>query len=106
MVDIAVPRDIQEGGTYIIPGHGRVSDEADLVEVRDQVHMMRDRFLDLVVKKNMTLDQVKAMKPIIDFQARYTMPEWTTDMFIEALYQETAKSKPPAPAAGATRGRR
>ena len=96
MIDIAVTKDIQEGGTYVIPGHGRVCDEADLVEVRDQVHMIRDRFADLVVKKNMTLDQVKAMKPIIDFQARYTTPEWTTDMFIETLYQEMSKARTPA----------
>jgi len=60
MLDIAVPKFMQEGGTYIVPGHGRISDEADLAEVRDQVHMIRDRFADLAVTRNMTLPQVMA----------------------------------------------
>jgi glyoxylase-like metal-dependent hydrolase (beta-lactamase superfamily II) len=94
MIDIAVPKFMQEGGTYIIPGHGRVSDEADLVEVRDQVHMIRDRFADLV-GKNMTLQQVKAMRPLIDFERRYDRPEWTADRFAEAVYNETMRRRAP-----------
>ena len=43
VIDLAVPRDKQEGGTYIIPGHGRVSDEADVVEYRDMLVIVRDR---------------------------------------------------------------
>jgi glyoxylase-like metal-dependent hydrolase (beta-lactamase superfamily II) len=58
LLAIAVPNYLQEGGTYVIPGHGRISDEADLVEYRDMVYIIRDRIQDMV-KKGMTLDQVK-----------------------------------------------
>ena len=55
---------------YIIPGHGRLCDEADLLEYRDMVTIIRDRIEDLV-KKGRTLDQVKAAKPTLDYDARY-----------------------------------
>ena len=44
IIDITVPRDKQEGGTYVIPGHGRLADEADVVEYRDMSTIIRDRF--------------------------------------------------------------
>jgi glyoxylase-like metal-dependent hydrolase (beta-lactamase superfamily II) len=88
MLDIAVPENMQEGGTYIIPGHGRVCDEADLVEYRDMLHEIRDRMHDLVNVQHLTLEQVKARRPVLGWEGRYSRPEWTTDMFVEALYQE------------------
>ena len=96
MLDITIPRDKQEGGTYVIPGHGRLCDEADLLEYRDMVTIIRDRVQDQV-KKGMTLEQVKAARPTLDYDGRYgakTGP-WTTDMFIEAVYRNltAAKSK-------------
>jgi len=91
MLDIAVPRFMQEGGTYVIPGDGRVCDEADLAEIRDQVQMMRDRFRDLAVREGMTLQQANAMRPLIDFEERYSRPGWTAAEFAEALYQEVTR---------------
>jgi glyoxylase-like metal-dependent hydrolase (beta-lactamase superfamily II) len=88
MLDIAVPENMQEGGTYIIPGHGRVCDEADLVEYRDMVQEIRDRMKNLVEVQHLTLEQVKAKHPALGWEARYSRPEWTTDMFVEALYEE------------------
>jgi cyclase len=93
MLDIAVPENMQEGGTYIIPGHGRICDEADLVEYRDMLYEVRDRENDLVNNQHMTLEQVKAKRPVIGWEARYSRPEWTTDMFVEALYQELKGGK-------------
>ena len=46
----------------VIPGHGRLCDEADVVEYRDMMTIIRDRIQDLV-KKGMTLEQVKAARP-------------------------------------------
>jgi len=69
-LDITVPKYLQEGGTYVIPGHGRISDEADVLEFRDMVVIIRDRIQDLV-KKGMTLDQVKAARPALDYEGRY-----------------------------------
>ena len=100
MLDIAVPRFMQEGGTYIIPGRGRISDEADLVEVRDQVYMIRDRVRELAVTEQMTLDQVRARRPLLDIEARYDRPEWSAELFLEAVYRELSESTPapnPAP---------
>ena len=45
-----MPAKYQEGGTYVIPGHGRLSDEADVVEYRDMVTIIRDRVQDLIKK--------------------------------------------------------
>jgi cyclase len=94
MLDIAIPKAMQEGGTYIIPGHGRLTDEADLLEYRDMVTIIRDRIQD-GVKRGLTLEQVKAGKPTLDYDARWgaTTGFWTTDMFIEAVYKELGKAK-------------
>jgi glyoxylase-like metal-dependent hydrolase (beta-lactamase superfamily II) len=70
MIDIAIPRDKQEGGTYVIPGHGRLSDEADVVDYRDMNTAIRDRVQD-AIRKGMTLDQVKAAKLARDHDPRY-----------------------------------
>ncbi len=92
ILDLTVPADKQEGGTYVIPGHGRLCDEADVVEYRDMVTIIRDRIQDLV-KKGMTLDQVKAAKPTQDYDPLYgtTSGAWTTDMFVEAAYRSLKK---------------
>jgi glyoxylase-like metal-dependent hydrolase (beta-lactamase superfamily II) len=93
ILDITVPKYLQEGGTYVIPGHGRVCDEADIVDYRDMVVIIRDRVQDLV-KQGKTLDQVKAAKPSLDYDARYgTDKSWTTAMFIEAVYNDLSKKK-------------
>jgi glyoxylase-like metal-dependent hydrolase (beta-lactamase superfamily II) len=100
ILEVAVPsKYLQEGGTYIVPGHGRICDEADVVEYRDMVAIVRDRIRDLVDKR-MTLDQVKAAQPTLEYDARYSPagPE-LRDMFIEAIYKElSAKPKPAASA--------
>jgi glyoxylase-like metal-dependent hydrolase (beta-lactamase superfamily II) len=95
IIDITIPKDWQEGGTMVIPGHGRLADEADVVEYRDMVTIIRDRIRDMV-KKGMTLEQVKAARPTRDYDGRYgaTTGPWTTSMFIEAAYRDLAgKSK-------------
>jgi hypothetical protein len=88
ILDITVPADKQEGGTMVIPGHGRLCDEADVVEYRDMLTIIRDRFEDMI-KKGMTLEQVKAAKPTEDYDPLYGADKgfWTTDMFVEAVYK-------------------
>jgi len=93
LLDITIPKDKQEGGTYVIPGHGRLCDEADVLEYRDMLTIVRDRIQDLVKKKS-TLAQVKAARPTLDYDRRYgaTSGAWTTEKFIEAVYKNlTAK---------------
>jgi glyoxylase-like metal-dependent hydrolase (beta-lactamase superfamily II) len=94
ILDLAVPADKQEGGTYIIPGHGRLCDEADVLEYRDMLTILRDRIQDMV-KKGMTLEQVKAAKPTRDYDPLYgtNSGPWTTDMFVEAAYRSLSPKK-------------
>lgn len=89
IIDITIPKEKQEGGTYVIPGHGRVTDEADLVYYRNMVTIIRDRILDMV-RKAMTLEQVKAAKPTAGYDRRWATPAWTADMFVEAAYRTLA----------------
>src|SRR6266478_5506334 len=66
MLDITVPKYLQEGGTYVIPGHGRVGDEADIVEYRDMIVIIRDRIQDMI-KRGLSLEQIKAARPALDY---------------------------------------
>jgi glyoxylase-like metal-dependent hydrolase (beta-lactamase superfamily II) len=88
ILDITVPKDKQEGGTYVIPGHGRLTDEADVVEYRDMMTIIRDRLAD-AIKKGRTLEQVKAAGLLRDYEGRFgaTQGAWTTDKFLEAAYR-------------------
>jgi cyclase len=94
ILDITIPAEKQEGGTMVIPGHGRLCDEADVVEYRDMVTIIRDRIQDMV-KKGMSLEQVKAAKPTRDYDPLYgsTSGSWTTDMFVEAAYKSLSGKK-------------
>jgi len=87
IIDIAVPEDKEEGGTMIVPGHGRLCDEADVVDYRNMVTIVRDRVQDLI-QKGKTLEQVKSARPTRDYDRRWgTSPSWTPDMFVEAVYR-------------------
>jgi len=94
VIDIMVPKEGEEGGTYVIPGHGRLCDRAEIVNYRDMVTIIRDRIEDLV-KKGKTLDQVKAAKPTMDYDGIYGADSgpWTTEVFIEAVYNDLSKQK-------------
>ena len=90
---MAVPADHMENGTMIIPGHGRVSDVADLDIYHQMVTIVRDRLQDMI-KRGMTLEQVKAAKPTRDYDPVYghDTGNWTTDMFIEAAYRSLSSN--------------
>ncbi len=91
ILQLAVPAKTQEGGTYIVPGHGRICDDADVVEFRDMVVIVRDR-IRAMIQKNMTLDQVKAAKPTLDYDTEYVTSNSfvTADRFVEAVYKSLA----------------
>jgi glyoxylase-like metal-dependent hydrolase (beta-lactamase superfamily II) len=83
-----------EGGTYVVPGHGYLSDEHEVTEYRDMVVIVRDRIQDLI-NGGATLQQVKAARPTADYDTRYgaNNGRWTTEMFIEAVYQSLTTNK-------------
>jgi glyoxylase-like metal-dependent hydrolase (beta-lactamase superfamily II) len=93
LIDLAISEQFTEGGTRIVPGRGRISDEFDVVEYRDMVTIVRDRVAAMIAK-GFTLDQVKAARPTIDWEPRYgsTSGPWTTDMFIEAVYRGVSEA--------------
>ena len=97
IMDITVASNVNEGGTMVVPGHGRVADEQDVVEYRNMVTIVRDRIKEYV-KRGMTLEQVKAAKPTLDFDTRYGTDTgfWTTSMFVETIYKQMAEANPPA----------
>lgn len=87
IIRITVPKDKQEGGTMVIPGHGRLTDEADVVEYRDMVTIIRDR-VQALIEEGMTIDQVVAARPTRDYDGRYGANErWTPEQFVEAVYR-------------------
>jgi len=93
MVDLVIPEFRSEGGTYVVPGHGRICDTADLAYYRDMVTIIRDRVQDLI-KKGMTLDQVKAAKPTEDWDGRFgQLRAVTPDKFVEAVYKGLSAKK-------------
>ena len=91
VIDLTIPSVplpwLDEGGTQVIPGHGRPCEEAEVVEYRDMVSIIRDR-VQALIKKGQTLEQIVTANPTQGFRARYgsdTGP-WTTRMFVEAIY--------------------
>jgi len=82
----------QEGGTVVIPGHGRLSDKSDLVDYRDMITIIRDRVQDSI-KRGMTIDQIQTSDPTKGYRKRYGADSgtWTTAMFVEAVYKSLKK---------------
>ncbi|MEQ1758200.1 MAG: MBL fold metallo-hydrolase [Vicinamibacterales bacterium] len=96
LIDIAIPEYNSMGGTRIIPGHGRISNEIDLVEFRDHLTIIADRVTQLVLDGK-TVDQVRAAGVSLDFDGVYgtTTGPWTTEMFLNAVYSEVKGNTAP-----------
>ena len=97
LVDLAIPSIplvSREGGTLVIPGHGRVCDQFDIVEYRDMVTIVRDRIQDLI-KQGKSLEQVRAAAPTSGYTRRYGADSgaWTTNMFVEAVYRSLTQER-------------
>src|SRR5271170_790182 len=78
ILDLTVPRSMQEGGTMVIPGHGRLCDEADVTDYRDMLTIIRDRVQDML-RKGKTLEEVQAARLSRDYDRRYSASSWTGD---------------------------
>jgi glyoxylase-like metal-dependent hydrolase (beta-lactamase superfamily II) len=99
IIDITIPLRNQEDGTLVVPGHGRISDEYDVVTYRDMLTVIRDRVKSLMAK-GMKLQEVLASKPSADYDARYgaSTGPWTTVQFLTAVY-ESLRAPPTPPVA-------
>jgi glyoxylase-like metal-dependent hydrolase (beta-lactamase superfamily II) len=94
VLDMTIPEFRLEGGTIVVPGHGHLCDAADVAYYRDMATIIRDR-IQALIRKNMTIEEVKAAKPTLDYDGIYgaTSGPWTTDQFIEAVYQSLSPRK-------------
>lgn len=83
-----MPFVFDDGGTLIVPGHGRIYDRQDVVEYRDMVVTMRDIIQDMI-QRGMTLPQIKEAGPAKAYEREYGAKSgsWTTDSFVEAVYR-------------------
>jgi cyclase len=89
LLEIMVPAHLQEGGTMVIPSHGRIGDEHDVLEYRDMLTIIRDRVQN-AVDRGWTLQQIQDMSPsaTYEYEPRFDRdPNWTAEMFVEAIYQ-------------------
>jgi len=100
MLDFVIPEFRMEGGTMVVPGHGRLSDGADLAYYRDMLTIIRDR-AQALIKQGKTLEQVKAAKITADYDPRWGVnnERWSTDRFVEAVYKTLQPKAAPKPAA-------
>jgi cyclase len=95
VVDISIAEFNQQGGTRIVPGRGRVMNETDVADYRDMATIIRDR-VKTAVDKKMSLAELKALRPTLDYDGLYSRPGWTGEMFVEAIYKELSQAVAPA----------
>ncbi len=91
LLELTVPEIAQEGGTMVIPGHGRLCDEADVTEYRDMVTIVRDRVADLM-KKGKSLTEIQAARVTRDYDGRYSQPGWTGEQFVTSIYESLRRT--------------
>jgi glyoxylase-like metal-dependent hydrolase (beta-lactamase superfamily II) len=89
IIDIAIPGENQQGGTIVVPGHGRISDETEVSNYRDMVTIVRDRVAALI-EAGMSLEQVLAAAPSSDYDGVYTdeAAGITGTTFVTAVYRD------------------
>jgi glyoxylase-like metal-dependent hydrolase (beta-lactamase superfamily II) len=87
ILDRTVYQHDEDGGTLVIPGHGRLCDEFEVAEYRDMLAVIRDR-VKAMMDKSATLEQIKAARLTVEYDPRFGVASgpWTTDMFVEAVY--------------------
>ena len=92
ILDITFPAFNNQGGTLVIPGHGRICNESDVAEYRDMTTIIRDR-IQAMIDKRMTLAQIKAAGPSKDYDGVYSTPAWTGEMFVDAIYTDLTRAR-------------
>ena len=90
----SVPIVSREAGTIVIPGHGRLYDQFDVIEYRDMITIIRDRVRELI-EAGRTLEQVKAARPALGYEGGYgnSGGDWTTEKFVEAVYRSLKEKR-------------
>jgi cyclase len=92
LTGMSVTEFMSQGGTMIVPGHGWISDAADVAYYRDMLMVVRDR-IQAMVDKGMTLAQVNAARPTMDYDPEYGREPGATARFVEAVYRSLKEKK-------------
>jgi glyoxylase-like metal-dependent hydrolase (beta-lactamase superfamily II) len=95
LIELAIPPGpfIYEGiGTYVMPGHGRVCEQLDVVDYRDMVVIVRDVIQDMI-HRGMTLDQIKEASPAKAYETEYGTQPGSTNAFVESIYKSLTSKK-------------
>ena len=90
IIDITVPEINQQGGTLVVPGHGRIANESEVVDYRDMATIVRDR-VKTMVDAGRTLEQIKAARPTLEYDGLYGSGAVTGAAFIEAVYRDVSR---------------
>jgi glyoxylase-like metal-dependent hydrolase (beta-lactamase superfamily II) len=93
ILKLAIPEFRTEGGTMVIPGHGRLGDSADVGYYRDMLTIIRDQ-VQALIDEGLTLEQVIERRPTFGYEARFGRDSgtWTTQQFVEAVYRSLKES--------------
>ena len=95
LIDLTIaptPFIYKDVGTYVVPGHGRLCEQMEVVDYRDMVVLVRDVVADLM-KQSRTLDQIKAARPALPYETRYGTQTGTTSAFVDAIYKSLNTGK-------------
>ena len=95
LIDLTIaptPFIYKDVGTYVIPGHGRVCEQMEVVDYRDMVVLVRDVIADLI-KQGKTLDQIKAARPALPYETRYGTQPGVTNAFVDSVYKSLQAKK-------------
>ncbi len=92
VIDLVFPEFRVQGGTMLIPGHGRLSDLTDIAYYRDMVTIVRDRVQDMI-KNGKTLEQVQAAKLTVDFDPVYGRAPGSAERFVEQVYRSLSEKR-------------
>jgi cyclase len=88
LIAMAAPDDQSEGGTVIVPGHGRMIDQSEVALYRNMLTIIRN-LVQYYKNEGKTLAEVLALKPSDGYDQRWgkTTGPWTIRDFVTAVYQ-------------------
>lgn len=94
LIDLTITENMQEGGTLVVPGHGRIGNESDVVEYRDMLTIIRN-YIQEMIREKRSLAEVQKARPTFGFDPLYAAgtTEWTVDEFVAAIYRELSQQR-------------
>ena len=90
LIDIAVPELNQQGGTRIVPAHGRIGNQSDVVEYRDMITIVRDRVRD-ARKAGLTVDRIQELDVTREYEGVYATPAYRGAVFVAAIFDDLGR---------------